>query len=82
MTILIVPIPLATVLALMTVAAPTEVDDPPKVDRGYSIPLIDLADQEDRRVVVDREPGQYLGHPTTVLLEDGQIRKDMAEGRS
>jgi hypothetical protein len=22
-------------------------------------------------VVVDREPGQYLGHPTTVLLEDG-----------
>jgi hypothetical protein len=23
-------------------------------------------------VVVDREPGQYLGHPTTVLLEDGR----------
>ena len=23
-------------------------------------------------VVVDREQGQYLGHPTTVLLEDGQ----------
>lgn len=22
-------------------------------------------------MVVDREPGQYLGHPTTVLLEDG-----------
>jgi len=22
-------------------------------------------------VIVDREPGQYLGHPTTVLLEDG-----------
>jgi len=23
-------------------------------------------------VVVDREEGQYLGHPTTVLLEDGK----------
>lgn len=38
--------------------------------RGYSIPLIDLAAEEHRQVVVDREPGQYLGHPTTVLLED------------
>jgi len=34
--------------------------------------LIDLAAQEHRQVVVDREPGQYLGHPTTVLLEDGR----------
>ncbi|MGI9515556.1 MAG: sialidase family protein [Pirellulaceae bacterium] len=33
---------------------------------------IDLNDQADRQVVVDREQGQYLGHPTTVLLEDGQ----------
>jgi hypothetical protein len=38
--------------------------------RGYSIPLVDLADQTQRQVVVDREAGQYLGHPTTVLLED------------
>ena len=30
--------------------------------------LIDLAGQTRRQVVVDREPGQYLGHPTTVLL--------------
>ena len=37
-----------------------------------SIPLLDLARQEHRQVVVDREPGQYLGHPTTVLLEDGR----------
>ena len=34
--------------------------------------LIDLASDEHRRVVVDREAGQYLGHPTTVLLEDGR----------
>jgi hypothetical protein len=39
---------------------------------AYSIPLIDLADQKERQVTVDREPGQYLGHPTTVLLEDGK----------
>ena len=39
---------------------------------GYSIPFLDLASQTERQVVVDREPGQYLGHPTTVLLEDGK----------
>src|SRR5690625_3197774 len=38
--------------------------------KGFNIPLIDLASETDRQVVVDREPGQYLGHPTTVLLED------------
>ena len=40
--------------------------------RGYSIPFIDLAGETERQVVVDREPGQYLGHPTTVLLENGR----------
>ena len=40
--------------------------------RGYSIPLIDMAAQTARQVIVDREAGQYLGHPTTVLLEDGR----------
>ncbi len=40
--------------------------------RGYGIPLVDLAGETNRQVVVDREPGQYLGHPTTVLLEDGK----------
>ena len=33
---------------------------------------IDLDGQSQFQVVVDREPGQYLGHPTTVLLEDGK----------
>lgn len=33
---------------------------------------IDLDDQTSRQVIVDREPGQYLGHPTTCLLEDGK----------
>jgi hypothetical protein len=40
--------------------------------RGYSIPLLDLAGETQRQTIVDREPGQYLGHPTTVLLEDGR----------
>ena len=39
---------------------------------GYSIPVIDLAGDTARQVIVDREPGQYLGHPTTVLLEDNK----------
>lgn len=37
-----------------------------------AIKLIDLNDRVEGQVVVDREPGQYLGHPTTCLLEDGQ----------
>jgi len=38
----------------------------------FSIPTVDLAAETQRQVVVDRESGQYLGHPTTVLLEDGK----------
>ena len=34
--------------------------------------FVDLSADVARQTVVDREPGQYLGHPTTVLLEDGQ----------
>ena len=38
----------------------------------FNIPLIDLDDESGIQVVVDREKGQYLGHPTTVLLEDNK----------
>lgn len=38
----------------------------------FSIPVLDLDRQTERQVVVDREPGQYLGHPTTCLLDDGK----------
>jgi len=44
----------------------------PSQPRGYTIPTIDLASQKQRQVIIDREAGQYLGHPTTVLLEDGK----------
>ena len=36
----------------------------------FSVPVIDLNDETFRQTVVDREDGQYLRHPTTVLLED------------
>ena len=40
--------------------------------RGYTIPLLDLSQDSFRQSVVDKEQGQYLGHPTTVLLDDGR----------
>ncbi|MEL6111054.1 MAG: sialidase family protein, partial [Planctomycetota bacterium] len=33
---------------------------------------IDLDADAHRQVIVDRQEGQYLGHPTTCLLEDGK----------
>lgn len=47
-------------------------DDPAHTRReDFSLPLVNL-DQDSRQVVVDRRPGVYLGHPTTVLLADSQ----------
>jgi len=42
------------------------------LSQAYSIPIVDLASEAHRQIVVDRESGQYLGHPTTVLLEDNR----------
>ncbi len=39
---------------------------------GYDIPLVDLDAEPGRHVLVDREAGQYLGHVSTELLEDGR----------
>ena len=36
------------------------------------VPYLDLASRTELQVIVDREPGQYLGHPTTTLLADGK----------
>jgi sialidase-1 len=38
----------------------------------FTIPLIDLSAEKQRQVIVESIPGQYLGHPTTVLLADGK----------
>lgn len=46
--------------------------DSEKKPAGYTIPILDLNNRSDMQVVVDREKGQYLGHPTTVLLEDNK----------
>lgn len=43
-----------------------------KLPLGYTIPVVDISGEKSRQVVVDREAGQYIGHPTTVLLEDGK----------
>ena len=40
------------------------------IARGYSLPIVDLDGDDGRHTIVDREKNQYLGHPTTVLLED------------
>ncbi len=37
-----------------------------------SVPLIDLNDKEGMHIIVDKEKEQYLGHPTTVLLDDNR----------
>ena len=37
----------------------------------FSIPTVELDTRFDLQTIVDREEGVYLGHPSTVLLEDG-----------
>ena len=44
----------------------------PQKPKTYSIPVIDLSDDTIRQLIVDKEKGQYLGHPTTVLLNDNK----------
>ena len=40
--------------------------------QGFDLPIIDLDKDKALQVVIDKEEGQYLGHPTTVLLKDGK----------
>lgn len=53
----------ATVLVCIDQAAPNS---------PMQSKFIDLSKETHRQIVVDREPGQYLGHVSTVLLEDGR----------
>ena len=61
---------LPTLVLLSVPQAPLAEEGP--APPAYTIPIVDLTDQTHRQVIVDREAGQYLGHPTTVLLEDGR----------
>ena len=50
----------------------SQTNNRPPVSANYTIPTIDLANHTDRQIIVDREEGQYLGHVSTILLEDKQ----------
>lgn len=53
-------------LSAMHAVQAASADDP------FRVPVLDLDQSEAMHVVVDKEAEQYLGHPTTVLLEDGK----------
>ncbi|MCG6925538.1 MAG: glycoside hydrolase [Acidobacteria bacterium] len=63
---------LAALVVASCTTAPAAAVEPRSSSGSGSARLIDLSGQTHRQVIVDREPGQYLGHPTTVLLEDGR----------
>lgn len=58
--------PVTGLLLLLGFVSPGTISGQEKLQK------IDLDGQRQRQVVVDREAGQYLGHPTTCLLEDGK----------
>lgn len=64
-------LPAAVSAALLFTASTVRAE----ADRGYSIPMLDLDATVGVHAVVARDldqPRQYLGHPTTVLLDDGR----------
>ncbi|MDC1377868.1 glycoside hydrolase [Flavobacteriaceae bacterium] len=38
--------------------------------QGFNLPIVDLDSEVGMQTIIDKEKGQYLGHPTTLLLED------------
>lgn len=58
-----IPQPAATIIGVLPSHAPFNT---------LGIPVVDLARDTSRQVIVDQEPGQYLGHVSTVLLKDGK----------
>ena len=55
-------IPTVCLIALLVAAVPNEAKDTRPMDPNYTIPVVDLAGDANRQTIVDREPGQYLGH--------------------
>ncbi len=39
----------------------------------YTITIKDLSEDKNNQFLVDKEEGQYLGHPDSVLLDNNQI---------
>lgn len=61
---------LLMVVFLTSILSQSSVAQGPK--KLFSIPVVDLDQKMSFQVLVDKEKGQYLGHPTTLLLEDGK----------
>lgn len=59
-------------LLLMSLAMSCAHGDPVETRVEHEVPLIDLAAAGIETIEVDREPGQYLGHVSSVLLDDGK----------
>jgi hypothetical protein len=64
------PMSCGRALAIGVLVTSVQVSVSGQLDVGVTV--LDLSAETERQVVVDREPGQYLGHVSTVLLEDGQ----------
>jgi len=43
-----------------------------KLQKNYSIPIIDISGETFRHVIIDRDSARYFGHPSTLLMEDGK----------
>ena len=43
------------------------------MEKGYTIPIVDISNETERQYLVDREEGLYIGHPTTVLMDDNEL---------
>lgn len=43
------------------------------INKITAVKYVDLSADKDNQYLVDKEEGQYLGHPDSVLLEDGTI---------
>ncbi|MBO7525011.1 MAG: hypothetical protein J6T79_05855, partial [Verrucomicrobia bacterium] len=39
---------------------------------AFSVPLIDLDDQVNMQKIIDQQENTYLGHPSSVMLDDGK----------
>ena len=66
---------LATVVAVTVFATHAAAAMKPyegELSTGFTIPQIDLNDRQDMQIVVCKDPKVYMGHPSSVLLDDGK----------
>ncbi len=66
------PLTFAVILALFQFAAPAAAISGAHSDDSDAVVRLDLDGDAARQTVVDKESGVYLGHVSTLLLEDGK----------